>query len=201
MVAIRLFHGRKDPKQNMDDWGDDGPVLGPFTGIHGTYMSHLRGVIEGESEGDFNFIGDMIYYDGIFYGDYVIMDWELAKKEHPREIEEYDPAKSEMTEEAKELSKTVTLIDPQHYRESVHHFMYFLFNFNYNFMDAFKEEKWLVDHLNPKWRELYTRYGPTEAMARFFMELDHGRRNQFMDWVMENYTGYTMKKQGNDREA
>ena len=39
MIYIRLFHGRKGPKQDMQDWGFNGPVLGPFDWIHGVYDS------------------------------------------------------------------------------------------------------------------------------------------------------------------
>ena len=37
MMYLRLFHGRTDPQQDMDDWGSDGPVLGPYKFAHRTY--------------------------------------------------------------------------------------------------------------------------------------------------------------------
>jgi hypothetical protein len=37
MLYIRLFHGRTDPDQDMDDWGSDGPVFGPYEFAHTTY--------------------------------------------------------------------------------------------------------------------------------------------------------------------
>lgn len=33
-LAFRLFHGRKDPDQDMDDWGFDGPTLHCLTVAH-----------------------------------------------------------------------------------------------------------------------------------------------------------------------
>ena len=42
MLYIRLFHGRTDPDQDMDDWGFDGPVLGPYQFAHTTYTCHYE---------------------------------------------------------------------------------------------------------------------------------------------------------------
>jgi len=42
MVYIRLFHGRTNPGQDMNDWGADGPVFGPFEFAHTTYSFHLK---------------------------------------------------------------------------------------------------------------------------------------------------------------
>lgn len=41
-LYIHLFHGRKTPDEELDDWGSDGPVIGPLRYVHGTYMSTLR---------------------------------------------------------------------------------------------------------------------------------------------------------------
>jgi hypothetical protein len=29
-VYLELYHGRHSPDENLDDWGFEGPVLGPF---------------------------------------------------------------------------------------------------------------------------------------------------------------------------
>ena len=42
MLYIRLFHGRTDPDQNMDGWGSDGPVFGPYEFVHTTYTCHVK---------------------------------------------------------------------------------------------------------------------------------------------------------------
>lgn len=34
---LHLFHGRDTTDEEMDDWGFDGPTLGPFSYIHTTY--------------------------------------------------------------------------------------------------------------------------------------------------------------------
>ena len=49
MLYIRLFHGRTDPNQDMDDWGSDGPVFGPYEFAHTIYTSSVR---LGRQDGD-----------------------------------------------------------------------------------------------------------------------------------------------------
>jgi hypothetical protein len=41
-VYLHLFHGRKTPDENLDDWGSDGPVIGPLRYVHITYMATVR---------------------------------------------------------------------------------------------------------------------------------------------------------------
>ena len=72
MLYIRLFHGRTDPSQDMDDWGTDGPVLGPYNYAHTTYSHHLKlGKPDNSVDELFGF-EDMLYYDGIYYGDWSV---------------------------------------------------------------------------------------------------------------------------------
>ena len=79
MLYIRLFHGRTDPNQDMDEWGFDGPVLGPYQFIHTTYASHVK---LGRSDGDCDELlvhEDMLYYDGCYYGDWSVFCKKLLK--------------------------------------------------------------------------------------------------------------------------
>jgi hypothetical protein len=41
-VYLHLFHGRKSPDEQLDDWGEDGPVLGPLKYVHTTYARDLK---------------------------------------------------------------------------------------------------------------------------------------------------------------
>ena len=43
-LYIDLFHGRKDPNENPEDWGLEGPVLGPFDAVQITYMGRVQPV-------------------------------------------------------------------------------------------------------------------------------------------------------------
>ena len=85
---LQLYHGRKNPDMEMDDWGESGPYFGPFDWMTSTYNSEFR---FGRDEGEIVWIGtpivviggkryrssifiweDMIYYNGMFYGDWSI---------------------------------------------------------------------------------------------------------------------------------
>lgn len=41
-VYLELFHGRRSLDQDMDDWGLEGPILGPFDWVHTTYGSEIK---------------------------------------------------------------------------------------------------------------------------------------------------------------
>ena len=76
MLYIRLFHGRTNPDQDMDDWGFDGPVLGPYQFVHTTYTYHVK---LGRSDGncdELHIHEDMLYYDGCYYGDWSVFGEE-----------------------------------------------------------------------------------------------------------------------------
>ena len=72
MLYIRLFHGRTDPEQDMDDWGSDGPVLGPYKFVHVTYTSLVRLGCENGSCMELFLYEDMLYYGDIYYGDWSV---------------------------------------------------------------------------------------------------------------------------------
>lgn len=84
MIYIHLYHGRKAPDQEMNDWGEDGPVIGPFDWFHGTYFSTFNfGTTE---HGTIWWLGDnkgfpegLIYYDGMYYGDFEIVSIDDRK--------------------------------------------------------------------------------------------------------------------------
>lgn len=73
-MYLRLFHGRENPDDEIEDWGLEGPVIGPVY-ISGTYCS-LRVNMEHLPR-----IDDMLYYNGIYYGDF-----EILEKEDPHVV-------------------------------------------------------------------------------------------------------------------
>lgn len=99
MVYLELIHGRKDPNQKLDDWGEDGPILGPFNWIHTTYANHIRGfpVTEGDSI-DFHLVGDMLHYDGVFYGDWSVIS-EPVDEEGKKRIQQMTREKAQLSTE------------------------------------------------------------------------------------------------------
>ena len=71
-LYIELFHGRADPLQDLEDWGEPGPVFGPFRFVHTTYATHIKLGAEADDLQDLNILGDMVYYGGMWYGDWSV---------------------------------------------------------------------------------------------------------------------------------
>jgi len=68
-MYLRLYHGRTDPEQEMDDWGFDGPTFGPFLSYVHTYCSTFRLHGDYDREMWLDTHDDMIKWDCCFYGD------------------------------------------------------------------------------------------------------------------------------------
>jgi hypothetical protein len=57
----------------MDDWGEQGPVFGPYDWAHTTYGSNLKLGKDSDNLDDLPVSGDgLIYYDGLYYGDWSV---------------------------------------------------------------------------------------------------------------------------------
>jgi hypothetical protein len=41
-IYIDLFHGPHHPEEQLDDWGFQGPILGPFPFFHMTYGNDIK---------------------------------------------------------------------------------------------------------------------------------------------------------------
>ena len=96
-LYLHLYHGRKDPDENLEDWGSEGPVIGPLAYVHTTYMCDVKFaaapdvmdrffpavMAEWCARGLSNVAGplcdwrltifdDYVEYDGIYYGDWTV---------------------------------------------------------------------------------------------------------------------------------
>jgi hypothetical protein len=72
-LYLRLYHGRENPDQEMDDWGFNGPTFGPLSCVIITYFSTMR--IHGTNPTDELWLAttqDMVQWQGRFYGDFEI---------------------------------------------------------------------------------------------------------------------------------
>lgn len=75
MAYLELFHGRKTPDERLDDWGEQGPVFGPFPYFHTTYAleikfgepGHVLSILQPDG---------LVYYDGMYYGDWSVFSGE-----------------------------------------------------------------------------------------------------------------------------
>ena len=93
-VAIELFHGRTTPDEKLEGWGRQGPVF-LVEYVHVTYLTCLKlGIPEPAGDGDLRFVQDLVYYDGIYYGDWSVFAPELLDAEQRSRLTEYDPAKA-----------------------------------------------------------------------------------------------------------
>lgn len=95
-VYLYLFHGRRDTNKDMEHWGDEGPVLGPFDWVHTTYGWEVKAGHDGDADAEFSLIDGMVLYGGVYYGDWSVFDGETMErvvKNQGVRIEALDPAK------------------------------------------------------------------------------------------------------------
>lgn len=92
-IYVHLYHGRKSPDEELDDWGAKGPTFGPYESIQLTYRDHVKMHADRFSDfHDFMWIDDLIYYDGMWYADFSIFipkDPDLLPN-----LQEYSPEKA-----------------------------------------------------------------------------------------------------------
>lgn len=73
MLTIKLFHGRRDPSEELDDWGSEGPLL-QIGGFNVTYLATYRVKLRDGDWYEIRFVKDLLFYDGVYYGDFTISD-------------------------------------------------------------------------------------------------------------------------------
>lgn len=67
-LYVRLFHGRASPDDLPQDWGFDGPIIGPV-GITWTYGSIKIHNADWSDFEEFGQVEGMIEFGGKYYGD------------------------------------------------------------------------------------------------------------------------------------
>jgi len=105
MLYLKLFHGRNDPAEDMDDWGFDGPVFGPYQSIHTTYTYHLKMNRTDGGMDELRIVGDMIFYDNKYYG-----DWSVYETPEESLIEKYDVSKADPPKVERPQAKFIVYI-------------------------------------------------------------------------------------------
>lgn len=87
MLYLHLYHGRIDPEQDMDDWGTKGPTFEIESGIvFSTYAVDIKWTApDGDCPRFLNYLHDMIYYNGVYYGDFSISDTPRGETPEPFE--------------------------------------------------------------------------------------------------------------------
>lgn len=79
---LHLFHGRDAIDQEMDDWGFNGPTIGPLKYVHTTYGNHIKLGFVDEADikkfdldkimPDLNVNEGLVVYQGRYYGDWSV---------------------------------------------------------------------------------------------------------------------------------
>lgn len=82
-LYLRLFHGRHHPDENLDDWGFDGPYVGPIElgWTYGTLRLHNPDCTDTE---DVPMQHDLVAFDGAFYGDMDFLRGSTLMRKHER---------------------------------------------------------------------------------------------------------------------
>ena len=93
MLTIKLYHGRLSPAEELNDWGTDGPLL-RIGGFQSTYLSTYRVMLADQDWHFLKFVDDLLYYDGVLYGDFTISDSDPEAV--GRVIEWFDPQKGQV---------------------------------------------------------------------------------------------------------
>lgn len=94
---IQLTHGRRHPAQVINDAEEflEGPVLGPFSAVTLTYLGIIRvSVANGLEVYEFGRYEDYVYYDGVYYGDVIIVSGNTAASCQLPEPVDFDPEKT-----------------------------------------------------------------------------------------------------------
>ena len=90
MPYLMLWHGRETVDEELDSWGTNGPVFGPFPFFHMTYDCEIT---FSEEDGHIlKVIDELVYYDGVYYGDWSFFD-ELDDELRQR-LSPFDPHKA-----------------------------------------------------------------------------------------------------------
>jgi len=85
-IYIQLYHGHHTADEELEDWGFDGPILGPFPWFHITYGDDIKlgddPIIVAREEITFPTHDDngFIPFLGAFYGDMSITDGDTILK-------------------------------------------------------------------------------------------------------------------------
>lgn len=81
-MYLGLFHGRDRKDEDPDDWGFDGPVIGPLEFVHTTYANHIKVCLVGrqQAEMDLELVEGMIEFEGKYYGDWTVYFYEQRRQ-------------------------------------------------------------------------------------------------------------------------
>jgi len=81
-LYLGLYHGRETVEKDIDNWGDNGPLIGPLKNIRVVYMTDIQLEFENRwdalkyglrlDQAELTVKADCVAYRNIFYGDWKI---------------------------------------------------------------------------------------------------------------------------------
>jgi len=82
-LYLGLYHGRKTIDEQLEDWGNNGPVIGPLEYVHTTYATHIKLKFKHAEDArkygfnpdamiDLDIQEDMVFYQDCWYGDWTV---------------------------------------------------------------------------------------------------------------------------------
>ncbi len=80
-LYLGLFHGRSSPTEQMDEWGFNGPLIGPLDWCHTTYATDINisfvnpeDSVKYAMDDEFTLkvSGDLLVFGGYYYGDWTV---------------------------------------------------------------------------------------------------------------------------------
>lgn len=101
-LYLQLFHGRECPAEQLEDWGKQGPVFGPLSYVHTTYGEHIK---LGKPDWPHDNLGDLyvhdglVYYDGMWYGDWSVFGEDTLNAELRKRHVPYSASKASIQKE------------------------------------------------------------------------------------------------------
>lgn len=95
-LYLGLFHGRDDPREEMNDWGFHGPMIGPLKWVHTTYAFKIRIAFECENDAvryfstpckvqSLELNDDLLTFRGKFYGDWTVYTVKEIQCQRPND--------------------------------------------------------------------------------------------------------------------
>ena len=94
MVYLELTHGRRTLEEDMDGFGEEGPVFGPYKFSHETYGTSVVMVTPSDEEHCFTVEDGLVFYNEWFYGDWFVYSDEELNNGIINRIEEFSSHKS-----------------------------------------------------------------------------------------------------------
>ena len=91
-LYMGLFHGRRNPNQDLNGWGSEGPVVGPFSKIIVEDFNKITLIGEDGTQYQLKVVEDLVYIDGTYYGDVTIFTKKRSEKLPSRSIDTFPVA-------------------------------------------------------------------------------------------------------------